>query len=502
MPINLDQSNVSLDDPKFTTLLTELQANILKHHGRKFAYHIFVEIDKSKTPDALKWISDFAKNRITSAKKQLEQAKVFEESRIDGGALSTLSLSSFGYSKLGFDVSKPDDANAKPFVDGMKNSAGRLKDNVDEWEDDFKNNKIDFLITLADSNSKNINSVLVQNLKAEIQLFSKRVFIQRGRVLKNEHRIGIEHFGYVDGVSQPLFLKKENDLETNNQNWKDIANLEIALVHDPGGKEDNSFGSFLVFRKLEQNVKAFKEAEDNLQKILDDSTNPNSELSGAMLVGRFRDGTEVINHSNAQNITQQKDLNNDFDYANDPIDSPASKCPFHSHIRVTNPRKDISESFVKSRRIVRRGIPYDDIGREDDLTKNPTNGVGLLFMCYQSNIKDQFEFLQSEWANDGIIRPRNVGQDSIIGQGVNNFQKDLPNQWGTDNPRHNFNFGKFVNNKGGEYFFTPSISFLKSLHKDIDTGTSDDGDSNGGLSGVLVTVSIAVLAILFLLFRN
>jgi deferrochelatase/peroxidase EfeB len=50
-------------------MLNDLQANVLKGHGRRFAYHIFLQLQAPKIHDAKKWISNFATNRITSALK-------------------------------------------------------------------------------------------------------------------------------------------------------------------------------------------------------------------------------------------------------------------------------------------------------------------------------------------------------------------------------------------------------------------------------------------------
>jgi deferrochelatase/peroxidase EfeB len=230
---------------------------------------------------------------------------------------------------------------------------------------------------------------------------------------------------------------------------------------------------------LEQDVLAFKTVEENLSEtfnklskyefgIFDKNHKRNKELAGAMIVGRFEDGTEVINHSSEKAIVEEHQLNNDFDYRDDAVGSitNGSKCPFHSHIRVTNPRSDVG-GFAKTVRLTRRGIPYNDIGRDEfDLENDqPTGGVGLLFQCYQSSIIDQFEFIQKSWSNDGDIGGRPVGQDAIIGQGPNATQKFLPNQWGVDanNQPIPVTFRDFVKMKGGEYFFSPSIPSLQSL---------------------------------------
>jgi Dyp-type peroxidase family len=241
-------------------------------------------------------------------------------------------------------------------------------------------------------------------------------------------------------------------------------------VKDTGGKTPDSFGSYFVFRKLDQNVFDFKKEEERISKLFN-STNgikdrngvPNKELAGAMLVGRFEDGSEVVLNSNEKGITIPQQLTNDFDYHSD---SSASRCPFHAHIRITNPRANVGIPFAKSVRLIRRGIPYNDANRNVKKldTDKPKMGVGLLFMCYQANISSQFEFIQSSWANQGNIGGHFVGKDGVIGQGPNTTVRELPNQWGANNSLQSVNsFHGFVTNKGGEYFFTPCISFLRSL---------------------------------------
>jgi hypothetical protein len=86
-------------------------------------------------------------------------------------------------------------------------------------------------------------------------------------------------------------------------------------------------------------------------------------------------------------------------------------------------------------------------------------------MCYQRDIKNQFESLQFLQANSVNFFQANPGLDPVIGRmgGEPPPQKWLP-AWGTPRAKHQpFSFGSFVTIKGGEYFFAPSMSFLKKL---------------------------------------
>ena len=131
--------------------------------------------------------------------------------------------------------------------------------------------------------------------------------------------------------------------------------------------------------------------------------------------------------------------------------------------------------------------------------KTEVGKEGLLFFCFQSDIHQQFEKLQ-DYANDNNFGPNpfgKLGADPILGQ-----QKTLliqqvtdrilkipliqwgreklppmlkeafgkwpsqtwPRTWGnSQDPVKDFDFFGYVTPRGGEYFFTPSLSFLKSL---------------------------------------
>ena len=95
------------------------------------------------------------------------------------------------------------------------------------------------------------------------------------------------------------------------------------LTAEPGHAD--RFGSFFVFRKLEQNVRGFKVALDSLaeQLLL---TGSEVERAGAMAVGRFRDGTPII--PTTAPVPGAK-LNN-FTFVG--ADANGNVCPFHAHI--------------------------------------------------------------------------------------------------------------------------------------------------------------------------
>jgi deferrochelatase/peroxidase EfeB len=185
--------------------------------------------------------------------------------------------------------------------------------------------------------------------------------IEKGLAMRNANGDGIEHFGYVDGRSQPLLLQEDIKAEKETTDgisiWDPTFPLKQVLVPCPGGASANSFGSYFVFRKLEQNVKDFKAKED---KIAEDLGLENKELAGAMIVGRFEDGTPVVLQ---KNDGMHNPVPNNFDYRDDAL---AMKCPFHSHIRKTNPRSESVGTFAnnleeeRSHIMARRGITYGE----------------------------------------------------------------------------------------------------------------------------------------------
>lgn len=112
--------------------------------------------------------------------------------------------------------------------------------------------------------------------------------------------------------------------------------------------------------------------------------------------------------------------------------------------------------------MIGRGIVY---GPEFQETEPPypgngpvpdTQDRGLLFLCYQSSIARGFEFVQQSWVNTVDFPGAADGVDPIISQNNPNPPFPLP-----ANPH--LTTQRWVTTTGGEYFFSPSISAVRSL---------------------------------------
>jgi Dyp-type peroxidase family len=474
MPINLGTAlaweKASADEKR---MLEDLQGNILKGHGREHTQNIFFQIKPGKSVEGRSFIRSVAQ-WVKSSYRQLDESKKYRLYGRDAGAFVGVMLSASGYAALGIPADQvPAD---EAFRSGLKNRQDILKDpNVDAWDEGFRD-EIHGMILIGGSDESQVRKIRRDILKTKPESVTI-VGAETGLAMKNNNGDGIEHFGYVDGRSQPLMLSEDIQKEATSKNggidiWDPTFPLKQVLVSCPGGVlKDLSFGSYFVFRKLEQNVKGFKEKEEDIAAILG-LTGDDAELAGAMIVGRFENGVPVILQD-----TDKLDnpVRNNFDFSGD---TRGNKCPFHSHIRKTNPRGDSVREFgvsfgvtledERSHIMARRGITYgarnaeiDADGQVVKLKDKPIGGVGLLFMAYQSDIANQFEFTQISWANSHDFVKKNAGIDPVIGQGENPTAQQQ-GKWGED-AKQTIDFQGFVSMKGGEYFFAPSISFLKSL---------------------------------------
>ncbi|PXY24125.1 Dyp-type peroxidase [Prauserella flavalba] len=448
------------------TVLAELQPNIVKPHVRDHLSVLFVRFDDAR--EARGFLCALA-GLMKSAKEHLVEVETFKVAHARGTPYVGVGLSRTGYDALGIATAPADPS----FRRGMRDALTREKladPPRSSWDVAYRDRVDAVVLVGADT-----DAALTARRNEVLRLVPDSVTVlgeETGLSRVNERGEGIEHFGYVDGRSQPLFLTEDIDAEKHTTDgineWDPAAPLGQVLVSDPAAPDPSvHFGSYFVFRKLEQNVRRFKQAESDLADALG-LTGDDRERAGAMLVGRFEDGTPVTSNSGPGSHSP---VGNDFSYDSDDL---GQKCPFHAHIRKTNPRgsggfEDPAEE--RGHLMARRGQTYgersDDPNGDEPISARPTGGVGLLFMAFNSDLGDQFEFTQQIWANntefprvpEGTKPP---GLDLVIGQGPRAETTYAPS-WGRNGATPADPAAQAVTMKGGEYFFMPSLAFLRNL---------------------------------------
>jgi Dyp-type peroxidase family len=298
---------------------------------------------------------------------------------------------------------------------------------------------------------------------------------------KPKHPVVLEHFGFRDGVSQPPIQGFEEHEAKDYRHgggrlrpdgsWEALAPGEFLFGYVdvmgelPASPVPPAFvknGSFMVQRKLEQDV-------DNFRSYLTRKANEVSSRNGtivkadylaAKILGRQRDGTPLANTNTLNNFRYSDDLD-------------GSRCPLGAHMRRANPRdalglnvdvcKTNGSTLVDRHRILRRAITYGDPvptgAKQRDV--NP-DGQGLMFMTLQTNITRQFEFVQQQWINFGNDLNQGNDRDPVVGNQTGHGKIAIPGD--TENPTVICNeLPQFVRTRGGDYFFLPGISAFQRL---------------------------------------
>jgi Dyp-type peroxidase family len=247
-------------------------------------------------------------------------------------------------------------------------------------------------------------------------------------------------------------------------------------------------GSFLVFRRLRQRVDRFAAFLQRVAREHDARGLPHAtpDAIGALLVGRWRSGAPVVRapRGDDQPLAKDRYASNHFDFTNSlkpplldvpnyqdrfPVgvaDPLGELCPNSAHIRKANPRGGYTEQGgledTLTRRILRRGIPYGPVVNDlSNVTEQEgKRDRGLHFLCYQTSITGQFEFLMRAWFNSPTD-PRGGGMDLLIGQQGERARTCYLTT--PDGPVEVTAADRWVIPTGGGYFFTPSVDGLRML---------------------------------------
>lgn len=391
--------------------------------------------------------------------------------------------------------------------DGSPNPSHR-----NHWRVGSPSTRVDLLLLFAhDANVSHEASPVVREVARLIG--AEPVYQEEGRILSGE----TEHFGFRDGISQPGVRGRtiqdgvERLVTTRygvpSQNGIDFGKTGQPLVwpgqfltgqplfegDQPALPPELSNGSFLVFRRLQQDVPAFYEETDGLAAELSARTGQaivGSDLR-TRIVGRFPSGASLMRHEREPLGPEGLNEVNYFDFGTalpeitlddgtvvpaafaDPDVLRGRRCPVWAHTRKVNPR-DLGTNrggaletvgFQMLRRGIPFGPPYDHAS-----PANPQNQAerGLLFLSYQRKIAAQFSILNHDWMNNRDA-PQAGGFDLLVGQHVPDdaglhtaktatFFGSSPNSSG-DGSKFEVK-RQWVTPTGGAFLFAPSMAFI------------------------------------------
>lgn len=315
---------------------------------------------------------------------------------------------------------------------------------------------------------------------------------------QDERGISREHFGFADGLSQPIphgaAVVGRDGQATAKDQWHGIESGDILLGHlnaygepapgpyvpddnvarDAGLSEGNAppgfldfglNGSYLVVRELQQDVAGFWQDMDRCAAVVraadPSTTHVTAEWVAERVIGRTIDRGDLLRPAEAQDDGVAGTAGNATGFlATDPH---GYGCPMGAHVRRANPRDGLAGApefgrtvleATNNHRLLRRGRKF---GAEAvDPRRADHERRGLLFMCLNTDIARQFEFVQQTWLLNPNFATLREQVDPLIGP-IGPFT--IPQA-----PfRRQVDVRTYVRLTGGEYFFLPSLPALRFL---------------------------------------
>jgi Dyp-type peroxidase family len=515
----------------------EIQGNVLPGFGSRYQALLGLKLNEGQIGEARSWLARLIPSLATLSQvntlRNLRRSLLRRRAALPEGPSApwiNLALSIDGLRLLTPDADAIRDTS---FKKGMAAVSGSLGDpRLPEQEGHRSRWKVggtpettpDVLLILGAGDAcqlRNLADGLRGSLAGVPASGLRVVYDQEGFVLDGER----EHFGFRDGISQVGPRGRLSDLPLHflTRRYLDPADPRTLTHGKPGqplvwpgqfvfgypaqqddegapgpladgGPEWMRNGSFLVFRRLRQDVAAFRAflREQAAELVRNPAFAEMTEARlAALLVGRWPSGAPLLRSPERDDpaLVEDSFALNHFQY-NAPADpvavlaeagappllvdgAPADPrgylCPRFAHIRKVNPRDlptDQGGAFDQTLtfQVLRRGIPWGAPFPLEEGAADPAGGDrGLLFLCYQTSIRGQFEVLNSRWMNrqNG---PQDGGHDLLVGQNhaapaaqrgalLRTPQGEAPLQTIAD----------WVIPTGGGYFFAPSISALRSF---------------------------------------
>jgi Dyp-type peroxidase family len=417
----------AVEESVLPDLPEEIQGNIVNAFARRHAAYLFIRFHDD---DPLRVRADLKQLLTAFVTSKARQDDLFarykaggRELIVDGAGMFGLSAS--GYARLRLPRSLPPDPSGdpRPFYEGMKHWQDYVWNiRKSSWEEPYLSNDVDAFLLLADDDRNRLDDS-VREAKAKLDSIGRIVAEENGHRLMRERR-EYEHYGFLEGISTAADPGR-------------VLVPESALAGDGSG-----YGCFASFLKLEQNVCRFhKESRELAERARENGSEVTAREIRERCIGR--------NHSGAPLLPQPPGDPEKFTF-----DRVAPEvCPYHAHVRAMRPAPDEPRGAF-----LRRGISYGakrpDIDAAELSADAPETGSGLLFLSLQNTL---WTFIALMGRAQRRVDPTLARVDDLHGR--------RGQEWsfhGLDNPVV-YPMTDFTTVRGGEYFFIPSMKFIRNL---------------------------------------
>ena len=294
---------------------------------------------------------------------------------------------------------------------------------------------------------------------------------------------GIEHFGFADGMSQPVIAGSGPDLDLGEgERRRSVINagefvLGYANGYDQvtpwprlsgsasGRAEFGRNGTYLVARQLAQDVAGFWQFISTNAEAEDGATKQEAmNRLAAKLVGRWPSGAPLV----LSYHRDDPDLGSENGFAYADVDPYGERCPLGAHIRRANPRDakssppDKAIELANLHRLIRRGRVYGkgpaDVLVDDGVPRD------FIFLALNTNIERQFEFVQHTWLGNPKFGGLYDETDALLGNATDGPGRFTiqGSPWRTELR----GLPSFVTVRSGAYLFMPGVRGLRMLGAD------------------------------------
>jgi Dyp-type peroxidase family len=356
------------------------------------------------------------------------------------------------------------DSFAPEFRQGMAARAAELGDvgesGPENWEKPLGTPDVHVALAALSPDAARLEAVLERARRALQELPGVEVIWRQDCY---QLPTGRTSFGFKDGIGQPAV--EGSGIPGSNPKERPIKAGEFILGYPdetgslppmPTPEALGRNGTYVVFRKLHTRVAAYR------QYLRDKASSREDEARlGAKMVGRWQSGAPLALSPERDDpeLGADRARNNDFLYRDD---LRGFKCPAGAHARRANPRDALDHEMsvdVRLHRMIRRATSYGPMLPEGVLEDDGVDR-GIVFVFVGAHIKRQFEFVKTQWLNDGIFIGAPSEKDPLVGRNDGSGTFTIPHR---PIRRRLQGLPPFVVTRGGEYCFAPSLRALRWL---------------------------------------